>query len=54
MLGIPTRSHYTSSFQKGDGAFSGRQTHRIAEMTPQILDRLGAYFGLPAAPFDPR
>jgi hypothetical protein len=28
--------------------------YRAGEVTPRFLDRLGAYFGLPAAPFDRR
>jgi hypothetical protein len=28
--------------------------HLVAEVTPRFLDGLGAYFRLPAAPFDRR
>jgi hypothetical protein len=31
-----------------------RQAEAGTEVTPRFLDGLGAYFGLPAAPFDRR
>jgi hypothetical protein len=36
------------------GARLSREQYRDIEVTPRFLDRLGANFGLPAAPFDRR